>query len=329
MSSISIQQLATIPYLDSANLHGRTICSLAFHDAGAWRTWAVAGHQLIEMQAWPAEAFYFSKDAADPNDIYLHFLDFMSQRANFPQITLALDGIRDDVFNLSASLAKIEHIQATHLTVGAGATRMVGSEIEYLFLVFRSIFDLLQEVARKLWETITLFDADIKKKPLTSSFNAMIRYEGKPVTREILARRFGLPDPMADYYVKWQNFFDSLKGFRDNLVHHGSRVQTVFLGESGFAISRSLKPFHDLNIWRDDERLPNELVPLMPVLGVIVHKTLVACEEFSQMLSVIVKFPPPTVPGMKLFMRGYFNESFTRILRDAAERKAPPDAAAG
>ena len=247
----------------------------------------------------------------------------MSQRANFPNVTLALSGIRDDLFNLSASLAKIEHLQATRDVIGAGSHRMVASEVEYVFLVCRSVFDLLQEIAMKLWETITLTDASIQKKPLKESFGAMTRYEGKPVTREILVRRFGLLDSLADYYVKWQDFFELLRGFRDNVVHNGSQVQTIFADENGFMIAKSLRPFHDLNVWRDNERSLNDLVPLMPALGAIVHETLAACEDFSWTLSQIIQFPPPTVPGMRLFMRGYFNQSFTAILRDAAERLAP------
>ena len=133
---------------------------------------------------------------------------------------------------------------------------------------------------------------------------------------------------MADYYVKWQGFFELLRSFRDNVVHHGSQVQTIFAGEYEFMIAKSLRPFNDLNVWRDDERFPNDLVPLKPALGVIVHETLLACEEFSWTLSNIVQFPPPIVPGMRLFMRGYFNQSFTAILRDAAEQLVQPSAAA-
>jgi len=199
---------------------------------------------------------------------------------------------------------------------------MVASEIEYIFVVCRSIFDLLQEIAVKLWAKITLTDASIQKKPLKDSFNKMTHYEGNPVNSDVLASRFGLPLPLANYYVKWQGFFGLLRSFRDNVVHHGSQIQTVFAGEQGFMIAKSLKPFFDLNVWRDSERQPNDIVPLMPALGVVVYKTLAACEEFSQTLATVVQFPPPIAPGMHLFMRGYFNQSFTSILRDAAERLA-------
>lgn len=324
MASINVAKLAAIPYLDVTNLGGRTITSLTFHDNGAWRHWIEAGDQLIELRAWPAESVYFSKAEAAPNDIAFHFLDFMSQQACFPQIMPALFGIRDDYFNLSSSLAKIKHLHATRVDVGNGCSRMVVSEVEYVFLVCRSIFDLLQEIAQKLWDAINLLDTSVKKKPLKSSFNAMTQFEGKPATREALARRFGLPSPLADYYVRWQDFFGLLRDFRDNVVHRGSQVQTIFTGESGFLISKFLKPFHDLDVWRDVERQPNDLVPLMPALGVVVYKTLEACDDFSQTLSSTFLFPPPIVPEMRLFMRGYFNDVLASTLRDAGERLRHP-----
>jgi hypothetical protein len=303
-----------------------------FHDNGSWKSWIAAGDQLFQMQAWPAESVYFSKDEAAPSDIAFHFLDFMSQQASFPQVIPALFGIRDDYFNLSASLAKIQHLHATRAAVRDGCSRMVISEVEYVFLVCRSIFDLLQEIALKLWDNIQLMDTSVEKKPLKESFNAMTQYKGKPATRESLESRFGLPGPLADYYVRWQGFFELLRAFRDNIVHRGSRVQTIFTGDSDFLISKSLRPFHDMDVWQEDERLPNDLVPLMPALGVVVYKTFQACDDFSVTLSRIVRFPPPIAPGMRLFMRGYFNESLSLILRDAAERlgrQSPSDEATG
>lgn len=324
MSSIDIQKLAVVPYLDLPNLAGRTISTLMFHDAGQWRMWLEAGGELVEVQAWPAETFYFAKNPADPDDISFHFLDFMAQRACYPEIVRALSGVHDDIFNLSASLAKIEHIHATRATAGAGCHRMVASEVEYIFSVCRSLFDLLQEIALKLWATIRLVDESVVKKPLKESFSEMVNFGGKPATQEILMKRFGLPSPMADFYVAWRGFFATLKAFRDNLAHNGSPIQSIFTGAEGFQIAKALRPFHDMDIWRPEEREANDVVPLIPALGAVISRTLGACEDFSQMFSRIMAFPPPIVPDMHLFMRGYFNASFNRILRDAVSRLISP-----
>jgi hypothetical protein len=66
-------------------------------------------------------------------------LDFIAQRASFSELQKPILGLRDDVFNLSASLAKISHLHATKDIVGPGVSRMAVTEIEYLFSVCRSV----------------------------------------------------------------------------------------------------------------------------------------------------------------------------------------------
>jgi hypothetical protein len=55
-------------------------------------------------------------------------------------------------------------------------------------------------------------------------------------------------------------------------------------------------------------------------VGLVVHHTLYACEEFFHTLEGVIRFPAPLVPGMAFFMRGYFNDEFV-ALRDAAQRE--------
>lgn len=320
MANIDLSKLSIIPYLDISNLHGRFISTLIFYEDGAWRTWISAGDQLVEIRAWPAESFYFAVEPESPTDICFHFLDFIAQRASFPRLQKPILGLRDDVFNLSASLAKISHLNASKDTVGPGVSRMVVTEVEYLFSVCRSVFDLLQEIASGLWETINLHDASLNKKPLKDTFSKMVLFQGRSSTENELIERFGLPAPLADYYVRNTNFFMTLREFRDNIIHRGSQIQTIFSSETGFLIQHSLRPFSDMAIWSEEEQQPNDLVPLFPALCVIVHKTLSACEDFSSTIEQIIQFPPQIAPNMRFFMRGFFNDSFSAALHDANSR---------
>lgn len=324
MSGIELTKLSLIPYLDLPNLGGRFLSTLMFHEDGKWRMWIQAGERLVEIEAWPAEGFYFSATPEAPTDLYLHFLDFIAQRASFPGLQKPILGLHDDVFNLSATLAKVSHLHTSSSGIGTGVSRMVATEIEYLFSVCRSIFDLLQEIISNLWISINLHDTSVKKKPLKATFSEMVRLQGREATQDELSQRFGLPQSLAAYYKRNAEFFLTLRHYRDNIVHNGSKIQTIFSGESGFLIRRSLKPFSTMRIWREDERQENDLVPLLPALGFVVHKTLSACEDFSSTIEKIIEFPPPVVPNMRFFMRGFFNEPFSAALRDAADRLATP-----
>lgn len=73
-------------------------------------------------------------------------------------------------------------------------------------------------------------------------------------------------------------------------------------------------------VWREADKVTNDLVPLMPALGMVAFKTLLVCEEFSAMMESIFEFPEPMVPGMRLFSRGYFDEHFVTVLADARQR---------
>ncbi len=322
-STIDISKLTVIPYLDLTNLHGRSIPSLMFRDGEKWRTWlGTEGGDLIEVSAWPAEAFYFAKDGdkADPDDMVFRFIDFIAQRACFPEVVPAFLAIHDDIFNLSASLAKIEHLHVTRAAIGLGVHRMVAGEVEHVFNVCRSVFDLLQEVIERLWDTILLVDQSIKKRSMKGSFNDITHFKGAPASRDHLMTKFGLPQGLADFYVAWTPFFDKLRQFRDAVVHRGSQVQLIFVNDDGFMISKTLRPFNDMDVWRESERRENDLVPLMPALGVMVLRTLGACEAFSVEMSKAIVFPPEVAPGMHLFMRSYFSKTFVRIINDSYER---------
>lgn len=319
MEQFDASQLSAIPYLDAVSLQGRFLSTLCFYDK-EWRMWMVAGGRLIETKAWPAESFYFAYTPESPNDILLRFLNFIAQRACIKEVGKAFLGVQDDVFNLAASLAKIELLHGARDKIGHGVHRMVTTEIEYICGVCRSLFDLLQEIVARLWATIQLVDPSVPKKPLKETFSSTLLRGDVLLSSAQLTERFGLPQPLADAYVRHADFFLSLRSFRDNLTHRGSHVQTVFTAENGFLVAGSLRPFAAMQIWRDDERDPNDLVPLLPALGTIIYRTLGACEDFAHILESFILFPPPIAPGMGFFMRGYFNEPLIEALKDAEAR---------
>src|SRR5208282_1268734 len=98
--------------------------------------------------------------------------------------------------------------------------------------------------------------------------------------------------------------------------------QTIFRGEKGFVIRKRLGPFLKLDIWREDEVEENDLVPLLPALPMVVQGTLAACEDFAHTLVSCIRFLDPIVPGMNLYMRGYFNGALRAALADADARLA-------
>ncbi len=140
----------------------RFLASLAFYD-GDWRFWHSLGDgKFVEGKATPAEAAYFGVMPEFATDLSFAFLTFLAQHANFAGNLRQFAALEDDVFNLSASLAKLRLIARSE-SVEHGASRMAATEVEYMLLVCRSMFDLMQELAARLWDTVTLTDSTIRR----------------------------------------------------------------------------------------------------------------------------------------------------------------------
>ncbi|MFM0179032.1 hypothetical protein PQR52_11230 [Paraburkholderia aspalathi] len=316
----------SIPFLDLTNLQGRIVMSGFFHDGHQWRIWAPTGAgQLVELKIVDlAEGFYFAKQPQSPTDAHFVFMEFVAQHASFPELRHAIVGIMDDMSNLSASLSKLQVLHESRKAVGGGVAKMAATEVEYILSVCRSLFDLLQEVIRNLWEKVTITDQSITKRSMkkNSTFADIALSNGSPTTAGKLTEKYGLPPPLAEFYISVAPFFLELRTIRDNLIHRGSQVQHIFSDDTDFLISGHLRPFESMKIWRDDERKPNNVVPLRPALNSIVYRTLGVCERFSEVMRQNFQLPPPLVPEMHLFMRGYFNESFLNAMTDAMHRES-------
>lgn len=321
MAMGSVGTIQDIPFLDFSNTQGKFLRTLTFFVKGQWRVWFYLGDgKYMESTAWPAEGCYFGDSPERASDLYLHFVDFIAQKASYLKASKAFLGLHDDVCNLSASLAKINHIHSTKSVIGHGDQRMIVAEVEYFFSVCRSMIDLFQEVVCEIWSNVVLHDGAVRKKPLRPTFSKMILREGRVITRDELQEKFGLPEAWADFYLRHVEFFLKIRRFRDNIIHHGSQVDHIFSGEDFYLVRSDFSPFRDIEIWRSADKGVNDLVPLIPALGMIAFKTLLVCEDFSTMLESNIQFSGPLVPGMRLYTRGYFDENFMAVLNDARER---------
>jgi hypothetical protein len=319
VTTLSLSEFEKIPYLNTQTLSGRVFTCLTFYDEGEWRVWLAAGDKLIEVKAWPSEAFYFSKEPAAPGDFCSHFLDFMAQRASFPIMIKPLNGLQDDFYNLSAVFAKLEIFRKMSLIDRNGLSRILVTEVEYLFSVCRSIFDLLYEIHKTMWKGI-LINGEKTKNQLPSKLSTLMQNGDKPSTAKVMMAKYGLPEAWAVFYEKHSIFFLSLRSFRDNIIHHGSQIHSIFVGEGNLSVSRKHRPFNEMNIWHSHEIEENEVVPLIPALAFVSHQTLAACEDFSIMLESTIDFPPPLVPGMFLHVRGNHTAEFFNTVLDITTR---------
>lgn len=306
--TISRAELAKIPFLDSDNIGGRTLTTLTFFEGGKWHMWLPSPTGLVPIIGRPVEADYFGRNPENDTDMCFDFLNFMTQRACWADSMRLIDGIRNDIHNLGASLGKLDLFHRSSGGNRSKVTRFASTEVEYLFGVCRSLFDLLQRVIATLWNRIPLVDKSIKKKQLPSSFRDLVLNDRQMRTPEEIVSRWRVPVELAYFYQRHGGFFRILRQYRDEIVHSGKDFACIFVTEKGFAVSADVEPFASFGVWNAGHMLPNGLASLRPVVAHVITETFRACDDFAQTIQKIIEFPPEIAPGFRLFVRGYHNQ---------------------
>lgn len=327
-TQVPIEEISTIPHVDPlAVLRGQIVCTGTFHTDGHWQMWFVNDGRIFPMQIVDlSEGIYFGDRAAESHDLRLHALNLISQHACFADTVKPFMGIGDDLYNVAASVAKLDLVMAHQSEVDGQVGRMVVTEVEYLAVQCRSIFDYLQRIIKALWSKVHYKeDGSSPKRTLPDSFREMVLSgDHKPRTATEIEERFMIPKALAFVYARHAPFFANLRTMRDAIVHKGSPTPVIFTTEKGAYIESTLWPFSAMTKWRSDEFEPNGLVPLRPALGAMIYLTLLAAEELIQTYSLIVELGRPLCPNHSLFLRASSGKTLADLLADADKRYVPP-----
>ena len=150
--NIPIEEIRKLPHVYLDDVQGRIFpLHPLLDESGKWHLWVPQNDKLIDMTAIPVESNYFAKNPEKSEDIIFNFLEFLEKRALWPDIKPWVTAITSDIHNLAASLAKLELFFQTNKSSNMDVRRMVGTELEYIFITCRSLFDLLQMVIKFLW----------------------------------------------------------------------------------------------------------------------------------------------------------------------------------
>lgn len=313
---------AKMPHVDAAALQGRTMLLMPFWDGAAWNMWVDAPPgQLIKVQiVEPIRSNYLANDPANKDDILIPFVDFMWQRASWPEVARQILGICHDFHQLATIAAKLEHLYEARESIDANLlTSFVQNEIEQLIIVARSIFDLIQEVIAHFWnDRIRLLDPaseTIRRRRKMPDTFAKIALNGDLArTAEEIAQRYGVPPRTSAMFAKNTPFFLSLRRSRDGIVHGGSSVDHVFATEKGFCVDPKSKYYSGFP-WKPEHHHNENIVSLRPWIANVVLRTIEACSEIMSSLASEIPFPPPIAPAHQIYIRDPANRALIRLLQ--------------
>jgi hypothetical protein len=312
--------LRKVQYLDTSSLQGRTINLMPMWDGLRWHLWIPGPDGLLDMQPFDMhEGSYVAETAAHENDLIIPFVETMWQRASWPEVAPRVSAISADFENFATSIEKLTHFFRHRDARGFSATQFVKTELEYMFIISRSIFDLLQEALAEIWNTrIRLLDAaaDARKKQnrLHDTFSKVVLAGDAVRTRDELIGKYAIGKVLADAYVSIAPFFVQVRKFRDDIVHLGKDPHFVFSTERGFCIPKSAYGFGALPFWRPEHYDNPNIVSLLPLLAHLVIGTIDACNSLVQAFAAEIELPAPIAPERRVFVRTPHGEAIIWVL---------------
>lgn len=302
--NIKIEELVKVSYLKVTKLDGRAIPMFACYQGnGTWEQWVPQNENLIRLKITRLiEGRYYAKEPESQNDLFLPSIDFFHKRMYWSDTTFKIEALYNDITNLFASLKKLEIINDAKNKYH-GIHNIVITEVEYQFLLCRSMYDLLQEIIICIWDKVKFVDTSIKKQQLPSSFRKMVIRDDKKMSKDEIKKKFKIPEVLAEFYEAQSDFFLWLRAFRDLIAHRGNSIDIVFATENGFAIQTNIKPFNYLKIWNDKNTLPNNLGSVKAFISYLILNTLNTIEVFYRVISKLFQFPYDVAPEYSLFLK--------------------------
>jgi hypothetical protein len=321
-SAINAAEIAKLPHIDAMALQGRAMLLMPVWDGTAWNMWVDAPPgQLTKVQVVDTiRSNYLATIPADKYDLQIPFVDFMWQRASWPEVTRQIMGICHDFHQLATIAAKLEHFHEARESIDANLiSSFVQSEVEQLIIVARSIFDLLQETTAHFWnDRISLLDpaaeAIRRRNKMPNTFAKFALNGDSPKTAAEIMNRYGIPLRTSGIYAKHAPFFLSLRASRDSIIHGGSGVDHIYATEKGFCVDPRAKYYSEFP-WKPEHYYNPNIVSLRPWIANVVLRTIEACSEIMSSLASEIPFPAPIAPAHQIYIRDPANKALIRLLR--------------
>jgi hypothetical protein len=319
--AVTIEDLKSITYLKTENLtHGRTLNLMPLWDGENWQMWidtpeGFMGGKMIDA----VQADYVAMAPAKDSDLFIPFVHLMWQQASWPEVCPLINGISDDFHNMGTSMAKLRHFFDFQNNLPSGASlRFARTELEYLVMLCRSVYDLLQKIIAVIWKKIQLHDevAERRRRSITlpDRFSRVVLYEERLRTAAEIENKFGFPLPLAEEYAKLGAFFSQLRDVRNRVVHGHRGIGHVFDTERGVCVNPKVAPFSLFNAWRPEHYYNENIVSVLPWLASIILETINACNRLTGVLAIVISMPPEIAPGYKIFVRGPHNDALVGLL---------------
>ncbi len=295
MRSLTYSDLSKIPYFSGISLQSmgnRVFTSLPFLESSQWRLPMPVNDGLSFLQAEPADCLFITRQpTSDHRDVLIEGIDRLYRYVSWPDIHSQAAYLLDDYNNLFSSVGKLDLFHSSRIE--ALQSSFVTTELEYMSVVCKSIFDLVQVVAKKLWSRVLLTDPSTKKKELPDTYGRMILSDDRRLSSEDIQEKYAIPKTLADFYASTEDLFVLIKRFRDDVVHHGKPSDVIFVLPEGFAVSSETPIFSHYRFLFSPGDARNGLHSIRPLLMHWIRSMLDLFNGLTGAFSCQIPWPDP------------------------------------
>jgi hypothetical protein len=317
---LGIAELLKLPYLQTVPRDGRIVPLVTFweQETADWYLYVVVNPGELGRMAGGEviSGSYVSSRVADPvQDIELSLGTLVFQHLSFVEVLAQFDKLQNDVHRCAAILEKYHLIWEARQRGTKSAALLIQSETEYLLLLLRSLYDLLQEVVRAVAAKLVHLDGSNRPvlKPLPKSFREVAMKGNDLRTIDDIEQRWSMPRQLAEWYAEEAEFFRLLRSLRDGIAHYGASPPTVFETEWGFAVAPAKDPWTQVHALLPGERRKNDLASLRGLFASCVLRAIRSTERFAEAIRNLIRLPEPILHDVKLFVRSPFGERLTTL----------------
>lgn len=315
-----------LPYVGHLPTDGRNVPILTYCDPTEphMTTWAptkAGGLQFIKVVD-VIFGTYVGFQAKEDTDIPLSLSYIIHNHLSYDDVTTLTHSAVQDFVGLLASIEKYFILLSHKNACGSGnVEHLVKIEIESIFGMYRSFYDLLQEII-----AFVIKRHHPNKPDLPKSFRRIVEK-----TPEELAEKYFLPPNIITFYKEKQLIFTLTRQIRDNIYHNGVDLGAVFSFPDGFAVSTDVRPWKDLSeqfpLWPKERQKDNRLGSALLIYCLLVEDAFKTMQFLAD--CILGSFcPPPTAmfkDGVQVYLRTTFNKHLGQLDTYEKEQWFDPD----
>jgi hypothetical protein len=250
---------------------------------------------------------YFAQHPENPDeDFEFPLATLITQHLSVADALERSREIEADVRQCAAVLEKYHLMTRDAESRPMAAARLVGTELEYLLTLIRSMYDLLQCLVRDL--SSRLIDLDDGRKLLTkqlpSSFREMVLQEKRLLSADDIISRRGVPRALADWYVREAPVFELLRAIRDSSIHRGASLPTILVfPDRGLGVGIGEWPWSKVSAQTPLTLISERHMSMRGFFAWSIRHVLDATTRFEQVIRANVRLPAAIGDGIRVFVR--------------------------